>query len=174
MYWSGWRDAKAVFIFFWNCVIIEVILHPSKKTITNSFMATLNPYLYFNGNCEEAFNFYRTVFQKEFAYLGRYKDVPQAERQIFGEADEKIMHVSLPISQETALMGADNQQAYTELLSYASFSLIVHAGNKEEADRLFGELSDRGQIQMPMNQTFWGSYYGICTDQFGIMWKITM
>ena len=61
-------------------------------------MATVNPYIYFNGNCEEAFNFYKAVFQKDFTYLGRYKDVPQTERHVFRETDEKIMHVSLPIS----------------------------------------------------------------------------
>lgn len=137
-------------------------------------MATLNPYLYFNGNCEEAFNLYKFVFQKEFTYLGRYQDVPQTDRQTFKESDEKIMHVSLPISKETILMGADNQEAYTELLRYSNFSLIVHAGTKEEADRLFKGLSEGGQIKMPMNQTFWGSYYGICIDKFGIMWKITI
>jgi len=137
-------------------------------------MATLNPYIYFNGNCEEAFNFYKSVFQKEFTYLGRYKDVPQTDRAVFRETDEKIMHVSLPISGETVLMGADNKEAYTELLNYSNFSLIVHADTKEEADRLFNGLSENGQIKMPMNRTFWGSYYGICIDRFGIMWKITI
>jgi len=136
-------------------------------------MATLNPYLYFNGNCKEAFNLYKSLFQKEFTYLGRYQDVPQTDRQIFKETDEKIMHVSLPISKETVLMGADNQEAYTELLTYSNFSLIVHTDTREEADRLFNGLSEGGQIKMPMNQTFWGSYYGICIDKFGIMWKIT-
>ncbi len=137
-------------------------------------MATVNPYIYFNGNCEEAFNFYKTVFQKDFTYIGRYKDVPSTDRQIFRETDEKIMHVSLPISEETVLMGADNTEAYNELLAYSNFSLIVHTDEKEEADRLFKELSNGGQIKMPMNLTFWGSYYGICIDKFGIMWKLTI
>lgn len=137
-------------------------------------MATVNPYIYFNGNCEEAFNFYKTVFQREIAYIGRYKDIPQTDRQIFREADEKIMHVSLPISNETVLMGADNTESYNEQLTYSNFSLIIHADGKEEADRLFNGLSEGGQIKMPMNQTFWGSYYGICTDKFGIMWKVTV
>lgn len=137
-------------------------------------MATVNSYIYFNGNCEEAFNFYKTVFQKDFSYLGRYKDVPQTDRQIFRETDEKIMHVSLPISKETVLMGADNTDALIELSPYNNFSLIVHADEKQEADRLFDELSNGGQIKLPMNLTFWGSYYGICIDKFGIMWKITI
>lgn len=70
-------------------------------------MAKLNPYLFFNGNCEEAFNFYKSVFRTEFKYLGRYKDVPNTDRHIFKDDDEKIMHVTLPISDETTLMGSD-------------------------------------------------------------------
>jgi PhnB protein len=137
-------------------------------------MATVNPYIYFNGNCEEAFNFYKTVFQKDITYIGRYKDVPKTDRQIFRETDEKIMHVSLPISEETILMGSDNIEAHNELIKYSNFSLIVHTDKKEEADRLFYELSEGGQIKMAMNLTFWGSYYGICFDKFGIMWKVTV
>lgn len=136
-------------------------------------MTTLNPYIYFNGNCEEAFNFYKSVFRKEFTYIGRYKDVPKTDRQIFQESDEKIMHVSLPISAETILMGSDNIGAYKEAIAYSNFSMIIHTDNKGEADRLFNELSESGQIKVPMNLTFWGSYYGICIDRFGISWKIT-
>lgn len=84
------------------------------------------------------------------------------------------MHVSLPISKETVLMGADNRSAYTELLTYSNFSLIVHANTKQEADKLFSGLSENGDIKVPMNLTFWGSYYGICIDKFGITWKITI
>lgn len=136
-------------------------------------MTTVNPYIYFNGNCEEAFNFYKTVFRREFTYLGRYKDVPQANRNIFKETDEKIMHVTLPISDETTLMGSDNVEAYNEILAYDNFSLILHSDEKAEVDRLFSELAKGGQIKMPTTQTFWGSYYGICIDKFGIQWKVT-
>lgn len=117
-------------------------------------MAKINPYIYFNGNCEEAFDFYKSVFEKEFTYIGRYKDVPNTDRPLFREADEKIMHVSLPISSETVLMGADNREAYREQAAYSSFSLIIHADEKEEADKLFNSLSAGGQIKMPMNQIF--------------------
>lgn len=136
-------------------------------------MTTVNPYIYFNGNCEDAFNFYKVVFRKEITYIGRYKDVPETDRQIFQETDEKIMHVTLPISTETSLMGSDNTEAYEESIAYSHFSLIIHTDSKEEADRLFNELSESGQIKVPMNLTFWGSYYGICIDKFGITWKIT-
>jgi PhnB protein len=136
-------------------------------------MTTVNAYIYFNGNCEDAFRFYKEVFRKEITYLGRYKDVPRADRQTFKEADEKIMHVTLPISPETSLMGSDNKEAYEESIAYSNFSLIVHTDSKEETERLFNGLAEGGQIKVGLNLTFWGSYYGICKDKFGITWKIS-
>src|SRR6218665_2693758 len=112
-------------------------------------MTTVNPYIYFNGNCEDAFNFYKVVFRKEITYMGRYKDVPKTDRQIFQEMDEKIMHVTLPISTETSLMGSDNTEAYEESVAHGNFSLIIHTDSKEETDRLFNELAESGQIKVP-------------------------
>lgn len=137
-------------------------------------MTILNPYLYFNGNCEEAFNFYKIVFRKEITYIGRYKDIPQTDRQIFQEMDDKIMHITLPISTETSLMGSDNTEAYKESIAFTNFSLIIHTDSKDETDRLFNELSESGQVKVALNFAFWGSYYGICIDKFGITWKITL
>lgn len=136
-------------------------------------MATVNTYLYFNGNCESAFNFYAVVFRKALTTMERYKNVPKTDRQIFKETDEKIMHATLPISTETCLMGADNSAAFKAATAYSNFALIIHTESKEEADRLFNELSEGGEIQVPMNLTFWGSYYGNCMDKFGVNWKIT-
>ena len=136
-------------------------------------MTTVNPYIYFNGNCEEAFNFYKAVFRKEITYIGRYKDVPNTDREIFEESNEKIMHITLPISEETILMGSDNKEAHKESTAFNSFSLVIHTDNKVEADRLFNEISKNGQVKVPMNIAFWGSYYGICIDKFGVNWKIT-
>jgi PhnB protein len=137
-------------------------------------MTRLNPYLFFGGNCEEAFNFYKSVFRKDFNYLGRYKDVPQTDRHIFQENDDKIMHVSLPISTETTLMGSDNTELYKQPVAHNNFSLYINTDNRDEADRLFNELSMGGQIKVPMTETFWGSYYGIFKDKFGIYWKISV
>jgi len=136
-------------------------------------MTTLNPYLFFNGNCEEVFNFYKSVFGIDFKYIGRYKDVPQKDKHIFHEEDEKIMHVSLPISNETTLMGSDNTEFFKQPVSVNNFSLYINTDNKDEANRLFNELSIGGQIKVPMTETFWGSYYGILTDKFNISWKIS-
>lgn len=137
-------------------------------------MITINPYIYFNGNCAEAFNFYKAVFRRKFWALELYKNVPKKDRHIFQETDEKIMHVTLPLSKETMLNGSDNSLAYKEMMQHKTFSLIIHTDSKEEVDRLFGELSYNGQIIVPAGLTFWGAYYGQCIDQFGINWKITL
>lgn len=136
-------------------------------------MITINPYLYFNGNCEKAFNFYKDVFEVEFKYIGRYKDVPNADKQIFVEQDNKIMHVSLPINNQTTLMGCDNTELYKGTICSNNFSLSITTDKKEEADKLFQKLSEGGKIKLAMNETFWGSYYGIVNDKFGINWKIS-
>ncbi len=137
-------------------------------------MITINPYLYFNGNCEAAFTFYALVFQKEISHISKYKDVPKPARNMFQESDEKIMHVTLPLSKETMLNGSDHALAYQEMIQDTTFSLIIHADSREEVDRLFAGLSENGQIKVPVGFTFWGAYYGQCIDQFGINWKITL
>ena len=138
-------------------------------------MTRMNPYIFFNGNCEEAFRFYEGVFRKAISYMGRYKDVPKKDKHIFQETDEnKIMHVTLDISEETSLNGADYTEGYEESKGYSNFGLIIHTDGKNEADRLFNELSEGGQKTLPMHITFWGSYYGNCIDKFGIMRKVTV
>jgi PhnB protein len=136
-------------------------------------MATINPYLYFNGNCEEAFTFYKNAFGKEFSFLGRYSDVPQEDKHIFNEEANKIIHVTLPISEETILMGSDNAELFKQQLATNSFSLYVNTSSKEEADHLYNELSKDGNIKVSLSETFWGSYYGLFTDKFGVSWKIS-
>lgn len=136
-------------------------------------MTTVNAYLYFNGNCEKAFNFYKSVFGGEFQYVGRYKDVPEIARKNFPNCtDDQIMHIALPISKETILMGADIiDDKKSESAKY--FSLYVNTDNKKEAARLFKSLSENGEIKLPISEQFWGSYYGICLDKFGVNWKIS-
>jgi len=135
-------------------------------------MTTVNAYLTFKGNCEEAFEFYRSAFKGEFQFIGRYKDLAQQERQNFSsEEDDKIMHVSLPISRETILMGCDMQGQ--EIVKGNNITLSINTDSKAEADRLFNALSAGGEIKMPMTQTFWGSYFGLFTDKFGIQWTVS-
>ena len=139
-------------------------------------MAIVNVYLNFNGNCEEVFNFYKSVFGGEFSYLGRYKDMPPQEGspECSKDMEDKIMHVSLPIRKETVLMGSDTGGAWAP--SYVqgnNFGISITAQSKEEADSLFKGLSAGGQVTMPMANTFWGDYFGMFTDKFGINWMVS-
>ena len=138
-------------------------------------MTTVNVYLTFNGNCEEAFNFYKSVFGGEFPYIGRYKDMPPQEGQKMDNKDaEKIMHVSLAISKETVLMGSDTGGEWASSYSQGNnFSISINTDKKAEADRLFNGLSSGGQVTMPMNKTFWGDYFGMFTDKFGVSWMVS-
>jgi len=137
-------------------------------------MTTINVYLTFNGNCEEAFYFYKSVFGGEFTHIGKFKDMPENPKFPVAESDkEKIMHVSLPIG-NTVLMGSDTGGEWsTGFTQGNNFSVSINTDNKDEADRLFNKLSEGGKITMPMNKTFWGSYFGMFTDQFGIQWMVS-
>ncbi|RCU43914.1 VOC family protein [Chryseobacterium lacus] len=136
-------------------------------------MATVNTYLTFNGNCEEAFNFYKSVFGGDFAYIGRFGEMPEGDGYSVPEADKnKIMHVGLPIG-NTILMGSDTGGDWAaKLIEGNNFSVSVNTESKEEADRIFNGLTAEGQITMPMENTFWGAYFGMLTDKFGIQWMV--
>jgi PhnB protein len=139
-------------------------------------MTTVNAYLTFNGNCEEAFNFYKSVFGGEFPYIGRYKEMPPQDgaKALSAEEGEKIMHVSLPISKETILMGSDTGGEWAASFKQGNnFGLSLTTDSKDEADRLFNSLSEGGRVIMAMNKTFWGDYYGMWTDKFGINWMVS-
>lgn len=140
-------------------------------------MTTVNIYLNFNGNCEEVFNFYKSVFGGEFPYIGRFKDMPRQESMpsLPKERENKIMHISLPISKETVIMGSDTDGEWfgPGFKQGNNFSISINTDGKEEADRLFSSLSDGGQVTMPLNNTFWGEYFGMFTDKFGINWMVS-
>lgn len=137
-------------------------------------MATVNAYLTFNGDCEAAFLFYQSVFGGEFPYLGKYKDMPKTDEGYCPPEDgEKIMHVSLPISKETVLMGSDSSESYGQaIVKGNNVSLSINTESEEEATRLFNGLSAGGVVKMPLNKTFWGAYFGMFTDKFGIHWMV--
>ena len=137
-------------------------------------MTTINPYLIFNGNCEAAFLFYQSVFGGELPYMGKFKDMPPSDNNPpITEGDgEKIMHISLPIGGESILMGSDSNAASGEIKMGDNISLSINTGSSEEADRLFNGLSAGGVVKMPMEKTFWGAYFGMFIDKFGIHWMI--
>ena len=136
-------------------------------------MATVNTYLNFNGNCEEAFNFYKSVFGGEFIYIGRLGEMPESDEYKVPESDKnKIMHVSLPIG-NSILMGSDTGCDWAaSFVQGNNFSVSVTPESKDEADALFQGLSSGGKVTVPMNQTFWGAYFGMFTDKFGINWMV--
>jgi len=137
-------------------------------------MATTNTYLNFNGNCEEAFNFYKSVFGGEFGFLGRFSEMPKSKDYKIPNSDlNKIMHVSLPIG-NSILMGSDTGGDWAPtFIKGNNFSVSVTAESKTEANKLFSALSEGGQITMPLENTFWGDYFGMLTDRFGINWMVS-
>jgi len=138
-------------------------------------MASINIYLNFNGNCEAAFNFYKSVFGGEFAHIGRFKDMPESPEFPVAESDkERVMHVSFPIGEDSVLMGSDTGGEWASSFNQGNnFSVSINADSQVEADRLFNDLSQNGHVIMPMNKTFWGSYFGMFADQFGIQWMVS-
>jgi len=138
-------------------------------------MTTVNIYLTFNGNCEEAFLYYQSIFGGEFPYLGRFRDMPPQEgASIPDSMKDKIMHVSLPISTETMLMGSDKGGDWAPALVQGNnFSISVTTDSRENVDRIFHCLAAGGAITMPLDITFWGDYFGMCTDKFGINWMVS-
>ncbi len=133
-------------------------------------MIKLNPYLNFNGNCEEAFNYYKKVFGGEFSYFSRMSDMEN--KDITEEDKNLIMHISLPIGRDV-LMGSDVSTAMKPIFRQGNNNYIsLSPTSKEEADRLFNELSDGGEIEMTMEEMFWGDYFGSFRDKFGIYWMI--
>ncbi len=136
-------------------------------------MASINPYIHFNGNAEEAFTFYKSVFGGEFATLVRFKDMnfdgfPNLEKDA-----EKIIHIALPIGKNSVLMGSDTPEQLGKHNEKETRSKIhINAESKEEADKLFNGLSDGGEIEIPISDSPWGSYFGMFRDKFGIEWMV--
>ena len=140
-------------------------------------MTTVNTYLTFNGNCEEAFLFYQSVFGGEFPYVGRFNEMPPQEGMppMSNEFKNRIMHISLPISKETSIMGSDTGGEWAaDFKQGNNFSISINTDSQKEADRLYAALSKGGNATMPMSNTFWGSYFGMLTDAFGINWMISV
>lgn len=145
-------------------------------------MTKINIYLNFAGNAEEAFNFYKSVFGGEFSSLVHFKDMPaspDANRgepiegvKISKEDEDKIMHISLPIGNDV-LMASDAPESMGFKVNFGNNTYIsVHPDSKEEADRIFKELSEDGTIEMPIADQAWGDYYGSFKDKFRVQWMV--
>ena len=138
-----------------------------------SKMIALNVYLNFMGNTEEAFLFYKSVFGGEFTTLQRFKDTPEAPKLPANEQN-KIMHVALPLGKGYVLMGTDTLESMKQKLTMGNnFYLSLSTESEKEADSLFSKLSAGGKIEMPLQKTFWNSYFGMFKDKFGIKWMVS-
>lgn len=137
-------------------------------------MVKLHTYLNFPGNAEEAFGFYRSVFGGEVSSLVRFKDMPMEGIVIPKEAEDKIMHISLPIGKDDMLMATDSLESLGQKLNPGNnVYIFIQPESKDEADRLFAALSVGGVIEMPMADQPWGDYYGSLQDRFGVLWMVT-
>lgn len=135
-------------------------------------MALINPHINFNGNAEEAFTFYQSVFGGSFAKIMRFKDLASAEFPVAAHEADKIMHIALPIG-SNVLMGNDVPEILGKTNENENRSKIaISTASREEADQLFNGLSAGGQIEMPMADSPWGSYFGMFRDKYGIEWMI--
>ncbi len=135
-------------------------------------MPQINPYINFNGNAEEAFNFYKSVFGGVFAQIIRFKELAGPGFTVAENEANKIMHIALPIG-KNILMANDVPESMGRVNETENRSKIsVSAESREEADRLFGGLSAGGNVEVPMGNSPWGSYFGMFRDKFGIGWMV--
>lgn len=135
-------------------------------------MTTINPYINFNGNAEEAFTFYKSVFGGEFGKIVRFKDIATAEFPVPEKDANKIMRITLPIGPNT-LIANDVPEMMGPVNENENRSKIaITADSREEADRLFNGLSAGGTVEMPMDQSPWGTYFSMFRDKYGIEWTV--
>lgn len=135
-------------------------------------MASINPHINFNGNAEEAFNFYRSVFGGEFVHIVRFKDMGNPEMPVAEHEANKIMHIALPIG-NSFLMANDVPEVLGRTNENENRSkIVISAESKEEADKLFNGLSAGGAVEMPIGDSPWGSYFGMFRDKYGIEWMV--
>lgn len=136
-------------------------------------MPSINPYIHFNGNAEEAFNFYKSVFGGEFTRLNRFTDLQNPEHPISEKEANKVMFIALPIGKNNVLMGSDVPDVFGKVNENENRSKIsVRADSREEADRIFQGLSEGGNVEMPIGDAPWGSYFGMFRDKYGIEWMV--
>lgn len=135
-------------------------------------MAHINPHINFNGNAEEAFTFYKSVFGGNFTHIMRFKDLEGPEFQVNEKEADKIMHIALPIG-NSVLMGNDVPEIMGKTNENENRSkIVITTESKEEADMLFNGLSKDGQVEMPIGESPWGSYFGMFRDKYGVEWMV--
>jgi len=134
-------------------------------------MVSVNPYLAFDGRCEEAFDLYRSVFGGEFANVSRYSEMPP-DSGVPAEHGDKIMHMALTLGDGFEIMGSDRPPGWGQTTFGDSVSVMVSPASADEGRRIFEALASDGQVTMPYERQFWGDDYGQVKDRFGINWQI--
>ncbi len=135
-------------------------------------MALINPHINFNGNAEEAFTFYKSVFGGEFSRVVRFKDLSISGFQLSDKEANKIMHIALPIGQNT-LMGNDVPEFMGQVNENENRSKIsISTESRDEAEKVFNGLCAGGNVEMPMEDSPWGTYFGMFRDKYGIEWMV--
>jgi PhnB protein len=136
-------------------------------------MTTLNPWINFNGNAEEAFTFYKSIFGGEFEPIVRFKDIAGPDMEVAESEAQKIMRIALPIGAHTLLIGNDVPEFMGRVNEKENRSKIaVLADSKEEAETIFNRLQEAGEAEMPMSDGPWGTYFGMLRDKYGIEWIV--
>ena len=137
-------------------------------------MTTVNPYINFNGQAEAAFNFYKSIFGGEFTTYSQMKDIPTSDEFSVPSAEgDKVLHVSLSLPNGAILMGSDVPESYADKMTYGNnISISINCESRAETEKLFNDLSEGGTVTMPLGDTFWGAYFGMFTDKFGINWMV--
>lgn len=136
-------------------------------------MPHINPHINFNGNAEEAFTFYKSVFGGEFSKVIRFKDLKAAGFPVDEKEENKIMHIELPVGNGSMLMANDVPEALGRTNENENRSkIVITAESKEEADKLFTGLSAGGQVEMPISDSPWGTYFGMFRDKYGLEWMV--
>lgn len=134
---------------------------------------TINPWINFNGNAEEAFTFYKSVFGGEFSKIVRFKDIASDEFPIAAEDEKKIMYIALPIGDGNVLIANDVPDFMGPVNENENRSkILVNTDSQEEADKLFSGLSAGGEVEGPMGDSPWGTYFGMFRDKYGIEWMV--
>lgn len=140
-------------------------------------MTKLNPYLTFPGTATEAIELYKKVFKKDPVFLQRFKDMPadaadQSDMQVSGAAGERILHAMFDVGGDKLMLSDAPEGQDDTVVSGSQTHVSIHPENRNEADRIFGILSEGGKTTMPMADMFWGDYFGMCTDKFGVNWMV--
>lgn len=134
----------------------------------------LSTHLAYNGNCEEAFNFYKSIFGGEFAMVQRNSDIPSdVPSPVTEDEAYKILHISLPIGNSSMLMGCDMPSVMGEATRCNSFNISISTDSEADTERIYNGLLEGGKVNMPLAKTFWGAYFGMVVDKYGVQWMIS-